>query len=126
MLGLGDIAVPGLFCALLAKWDAVKMAQGSSKGFLYLNFILLMYILSLVTTIAGPSVFNLLEHVAVAGVVGALQVVMVVFNHAQPALLYICPFLLIGSVAMASARKGLNCHVKECKVNCLYLSPSQF
>ena len=23
MLGLGDIAVPGLFCALLAKWDAV-------------------------------------------------------------------------------------------------------
>ena len=23
MLGLGDIAVPGMFCALLAKWDAV-------------------------------------------------------------------------------------------------------
>lgn len=84
MLGLGDIAVPGLFCALLAKWDAVptlaelqgsfwcvtshvcsaaacsaarcqvKMAEGSSHGFTYLNIILLMYILSLITTIAGP------------------------------------------------------------------------
>eukprot|EP00435_Cladocopium_sp_Y103_P053141 s514_g16.t5 len=54
MLGLGDIAVPGLFCALLAKWDAVKIAEGSSNGFTYLNIILVMYILSLVTTIAGP------------------------------------------------------------------------
>eukprot|EP00434_Breviolum_minutum_P028405 symbB.v1.2.025128.t1/scaffold2423.1/size79540/3 len=82
MLGLGDIAVPGMFCALLAKWDAVKMAQGCSNGFVYLNVLLLMYILSLATTIA----------------------VMVVFNHAQPALLYICPYLLIGSVAVAIAR----------------------
>jgi len=108
MLGLGDIAVPGLFCALLAKWDAVptlaelqgsfwchvcsaarcqvKMAEGSSHGFTYLNIILLMYILSLVTTIA----------------------VMVVFNHAQPALLYICPYLLIGSVAVAFRRGELS------------------
>lgn len=31
---------------------------------------------------------------------------MVVFNHAQPALLYICPYLLIGSVAVAIARGG--------------------
>eukprot|EP00438_Fugacium_kawagutii_P009183 Skav206224 [mRNA] locus=scaffold1844:608918:610015:- [translate_table: standard] len=85
MLGLGDIAVPGLFCALLAKWDAVKMGEGSSKGFTYLNVILLMYILSLATTI----------------------VVMVVFNHAQPALLYICPYLLLGSAAVALARRGL-------------------
>ena len=86
MLGLGDIAVPGLFCALLAKWDAVpvselqgsfwcvlcsvaarcqvKMSEGSSRGFTYLNIILLMYILSLVTTIAGPpgaAVFDILS-----------------------------------------------------------------
>lgn len=86
MLGLGDIAVPGLFCALLAKWDAVKMAEGSSQGFTYLNVILLMYILSLVTTIA----------------------VMVVFNHAQPALLYICPYLLISSVSVALRRGELS------------------
>eukprot|EP00435_Cladocopium_sp_Y103_P053154 s514_g16.t9 len=65
MLGLGDIAVPGLFCALLAKWDAVKIAEGSSN-------------------------------------------VMVVFNHAQPALLYICPYLLIGSVAVAFHRGELS------------------
>ena len=33
---------------------------------------------------------------------------MVVFNHAQPALLYICPYLLLGSVAVAFRRGELS------------------
>ncbi|CAK8995423.1 Minor histocompatibility antigen H13 (Intramembrane protease 1) (IMP-1) (IMPAS-1) (hIMP1) (Presenilin-like protein 3) (Signal peptide peptidase) [Durusdinium trenchii] len=82
MLGLGDIAVPGLFTSFLAKWDAVKMSEGSSTGFIYLNVAIMMYILSLAATIAA----------------------MIIFNHAQPALLYICPGLLLGSIGVAFAR----------------------
>ena len=41
-------------------------------------------------------------------IISDLQAVMVVFNHAQPALLYICPYLLIGSVAVAFRRGELS------------------
>merc|ERR1719444_682526 len=40
MLGLGDIAVPGIFVAFMAKWDAVKMGEKASKSFVYLNTIM--------------------------------------------------------------------------------------
>eukprot|EP00439_Symbiodinium_sp_Y106_P084841 s357_g26.t2 len=85
MLGLGDIAVPGLFAAFLAKWDAVNMAAGSSKSFVYLNCCLLAYMLSLVLTVT----------------------VMMIFQHAQPALLYICTCVLLASLAVAHARGEL-------------------
>ncbi|OLQ04983.1 Minor histocompatibility antigen H13 [Symbiodinium microadriaticum] len=85
MLGLGDIAVPGLFASFLAKWDAVNIAAGSSKSFVYLNFCLLAYMLSLILTVT----------------------VMMIFQHAQPALLYICPCVLLASLAVARARGEL-------------------
>lgn len=82
MLGLGDIAVPGLFIAFLAKWDAVKMGEKASSSFVYLNTVMVAYVLSLVTTVA----------------------IMLFFNHAQPALLYIVPYILIASCFTALAR----------------------
>lgn len=82
MLGLGDIAVPGLFIAFMAKWDAVKMGEKASASFVYLNSIMVAYVLSLVTTVA----------------------IMLIFNHAQPALLYIVPYILVTSVAVALVR----------------------
>ncbi|CAE7283362.1 Hm13 [Symbiodinium natans] len=85
MLGLGDIAVPGLFMAFLAKWDAVRMADGFSSNFIYLRSALFAYVLSLITT----------------------KTVMMAFQHAQPALLYICPYLIIASVCTALARGEL-------------------
>jgi len=82
MLGLGDIAVPGLFIAFMAKWDAVKIAEKKSSSFVYLNWIMVAYVLSLMTTVA----------------------IMLLFNHAQPALLYIVPYILIASVVVALVR----------------------
>merc|ERR1719163_731922 len=82
MLGLGDIAVPGLFIAFLAKWDAVKMGEKASNSFVYLNVVMIAYVLSLVTTVA----------------------IMLFFNHAQPALLYIVPYVLITAVSTALVR----------------------
>merc|ERR1712150_451962 len=82
MLGLGDIVVPGLFIAFMAKWDAVIMAKGASKSFVYLNAIMFSYVLSLLTTVA----------------------IMLFFNAAQPALLYIVPYIVLTSVIVALAR----------------------
>merc|ERR1712226_177692 len=82
MLGLGDIVVPGIFIAFLAKWDAVKMGEGKSDSFVYLNTTMGAYTLSLITTLS----------------------VMLFFNAAQPALLYIVPYVLIASLVLAFSR----------------------
>uniref|UniRef100_A0A7S0NF84 Signal peptide peptidase n=1 Tax=Hanusia phi TaxID=3032 RepID=A0A7S0NF84_9CRYP len=76
MLGLGDIVIPGLFIALLLRWDiarAVKQGKTITEGckvFFYTNFI--AYILGLVMTV----------------------VFMIWFKAAQPALLYLVPACL--------------------------------
>lgn len=82
MLGLGDIVVPGIFIAFLAKWDAVKMGEGKLSSFVYLNSAMVAYVLSLITTVS----------------------IMLFFNAAQPALLYIVPYVLIASLVVALAR----------------------
>merc|ERR1712226_180307 len=50
MLGLGDIVVPGIFFAFLAKFDAFKISEGVSTSFVYLNSVMVSYVLSLMTT----------------------------------------------------------------------------
>merc|ERR1711953_993672 len=85
MLGLGDIVVPGLFIAFLAKFDAVIMEEGTAQSFVYLNATMIAYALSLVTTVS----------------------IMLFFNAAQPALLYIVPYVLIASLLVAVSRGEL-------------------
>lgn len=85
MLGLGDIVVPGLFLSWLAKWDAYLMGEKITNSFVYLHTSLVAYVFSLVTTVA----------------------VMLVYNAAQPALLYIVPYLLIASLGYALYRGEL-------------------
>eukprot|EP00747_Dinoflagellata_sp_TGD_P116204 gnl/TRDRNA2_/TRDRNA2_172319_c1_seq2.p1 gnl/TRDRNA2_/TRDRNA2_172319_c1~~gnl/TRDRNA2_/TRDRNA2_172319_c1_seq2.p1 ORF type:complete len:525 (+),score=139.31 gnl/TRDRNA2_/TRDRNA2_172319_c1_seq2:81-1577(+) len=82
MLGLGDIVVPGIYIAFLAKWDAVLIGQKKAKSMVYLNVTMVSYALALVTTVG----------------------VMLIFNAAQPALLYIVPYVLLTSVALALVR----------------------
>nr|ACO10472.1 Minor histocompatibility antigen H13 [Caligus rogercresseyi] len=65
MLGLGDIVIPGIFVALLLRYD--KSLGRGSHFYFYTCF--LAYILGLLTTIG----------------------VMHTFKHAQPALLYLSP-----------------------------------
>ena len=81
MLGLGDIVVPGLFIAFLAKFDVTRVEKGPLSMCNYLNITMVAYCLSIVTTV----------------------VVMLFFNAAQPALLYIVPFILISSMLTAVA-----------------------
>lgn len=75
LLGLGDIIVPGFFICqtLVFSKDYVK------KGSLYFTTSVVAYTLSLINTMA----------------------VMVAFQHGQPALLFIVPWLLLSFCAVA-------------------------
>lgn len=75
MLGLGDIVVPGIFLAILLRFDNQRLKadptrKGARKG--YFHTAVVGYVVGLATTIA----------------------VMNVFKAAQPALLYIVPAVL--------------------------------
>jgi len=80
MLGLGDIVIPGIFIALLLRFDA-KHSQKAKKAFkkTYFSITFLAYVLGLATTIF----------------------VMHTFQAAQPALLYLVPFCIGASLVTA-------------------------
>ncbi|KAI9515711.1 Minor histocompatibility antigen H13 [Dissostichus eleginoides] len=79
MLGLGDIVIPGIFIALLLRFDVSLKKQ--SKTYFYSSF--LAYIFGL-----GLTIF-----------------VMHTFKHAQPALLYLVP-ACIGFPCLVALVKG--------------------
>jgi len=79
MLGLGDIVIPGIFVALLLRYD-YSLNRGNSRFYFYTTF--LAYIAGLVLTI----------------------VVMHFYKHAQPALLYLVPACLGAPILMALVR----------------------
>lgn len=65
MLGLGDIVIPGIFIALLLRFD--NSLKRKSKTYFYSAYV--AYFLGLMLTI----------------------LIMHIFRHAQPALLYLVP-----------------------------------
>jgi len=82
LLGLGDIVIPGIFIALLLRYDL--SLKRNSKLYFYTCFF--AYVLALFLTIF----------------------VMHVFKHAQPALLYIVPLCLIFPLTVALIKGDLN------------------
>eukprot|EP01132_Coremiostelium_polycephalum_P006100 gene6100-7599_t len=85
MLGLGDIVLPGIFIALLLRFDRhlfVESKKKKSMSTIYFTSTLIAYALGLATCIF----------------------VMHTFQHAQPALLYLVPFC-IGSSMITSMVK---------------------
>ncbi|XP_069687121.1 minor histocompatibility antigen H13 [Periplaneta americana] len=79
MLGLGDIVIPGIFIALLLRFD--NSLKRNSNTYFYVTFI--AYFMGLMATIF----------------------VMHVFKHAQPALLYLVPACL-GTPLLLALLKG--------------------
>ncbi|XP_022123296.2 minor histocompatibility antigen H13 [Pieris rapae] len=82
MLGLGDIVVPGIFIALLLRFD--KSLKRNSEFYFRATFT--AYIVGLLATI----------------------VVMHVFKHAQPALLYLVPACLATPLTLALLKGDIN------------------
>lgn len=93
MLGLGDIVIPGIFIALLLRFDASKfVASGGEKpkpasefSKTYFNCCIVGYVLGLATTLY----------------------VMYTFQAAQPALLYLSPACLLFSFIPALVKGDL-------------------
>lgn len=81
MLGLGDIVIPGIFIALLLRFDC-SLKRKSSLYF-YVTFV--AYFLGLMATIF----------------------VMHVYKHAQPALLYLVPACVATPILVAAIRGEL-------------------
>lgn len=74
MLGLGDIVIPGAFIAMLLRYDMSRESSSKKKpSTLYFSVSFLAYIIALFVTI----------------------LILQLFKHAQPALLYIVPLCLI-------------------------------
>jgi len=86
MLGLGDIVIPGIFIALLLRFDH-SLNRGSN---LYFKTCFAAYFLGLLCTIF----------------------VMHVFKHAQPALLYLVPACLIAPTLVALCKGDLKAMLK--------------
>jgi minor histocompatibility antigen H13 len=89
LLGLGDIVIPGFFLALLLRFDAHQADipvhytdVHASFPKPYFHSALIFYILGMATTMA----------------------VMIFFEAAQPALLYLVPACLISSLGCAMMR----------------------
>ncbi|XP_013137485.1 PREDICTED: minor histocompatibility antigen H13 [Papilio polytes] len=82
MLGLGDIVVPGIFIALLLRFDK-SLRRGSE---LYFRATFLAYVAGLLATI----------------------LVMHVWRHAQPALLYLVPACLATPLTLALLKGDIN------------------
>jgi len=74
MLGLGDIVIPGIFVSICLKYDvdkAIKKRVKTLKDFRleYFNLCFIGYVLGIVATFSA----------------------LLIFNHAQPALLFLVP-----------------------------------
>jgi len=89
MIGLGDIVIPGIFVAFMARMDFINNLLSSKakkiqnirfnlKNFKFFSFTMFGYILGIATTLF----------------------IMFQFNHPQPALLYLVPGCLLTSLLM--------------------------
>ncbi|KAI5816574.1 signal peptide peptidase-domain-containing protein [Pyronema omphalodes] len=97
MLGLGDIVLPGIFIAMALRYDLWRFYEIKHLGFwdsvsigsfpkTYFNASMVGYVVGMVTTL----------------------VVMHVFKHAQPALLYLVPGVLSAVWGTAAAKGELS------------------
>ena len=92
MIGLGDIVIPGIYVALMLRFDIYlyrKAKKDISKfGFKNMKYFLVTFIfynIGIITTLCS----------------------MYFFNHAQPALLYLVPCTLISSTFTALINKDI-------------------
>ncbi|CAH8619132.1 unnamed protein product [Schistosoma haematobium] len=87
LLGLGDIVVPGIFIAMLLRFDT-KLGRNNSHAYFYSGYA--AYIVAIIMTF----------------------VMMHVFKHAQPALLYLVPACLGAPLLMALVKNDLSAMFK--------------
>lgn len=102
MIGLGDIVIPGVYVALMLRLDYLRVLRKlKDQGTGLMTDSLGNFIIPFNFT--NFSTFILTFFGYFAGILSTL-IVMNVFQHAQPALLYLVPGVLIGSSLAAIIR----------------------
>ena len=99
LLGLGDIVVPGLFLALLLRFDYTRHVAGQPKRKSLVPLDIEF------ASFPKPYFYNAMC-AYVAGLVLTVGV-MVLFAHGQPALLYLCPAVSLAALGTAVYRGEL-------------------
>merc|ERR1712196_497813 len=99
LLGLGDIVIPAFFIALLLRWDQRRSLAARTNGKCVLRRTRPSANVSHKDKIYFHAVF-----VAYVAALGTTVFSMLVMNAAQPALLYIVPFIVGASFLTAWAR----------------------
>ena len=110
ILGLGDIVIPGIFVSLCLRFDVLKSIkierlsdsiEQEKKGKLETNSTVKFLI---------QQVNSVSKNYFIAVIVGYLiaiittVVIMIVFDHGQPALLYLVPGCILSVMILALAR----------------------
>lgn len=90
MLGLGDIVIPGFFIAMILRYDAMRSLQKAARDSFSTNSLFAegTFLATMVSYVLG---------------LGMTLFVMFYFSAAQPALLYLVPACLSGSMLSALA-----------------------
>ena len=109
ILGLGDIVIPGIFVSLCLRFDVLKtinkeklvdMIEAESKGE---DVSVIKYLMN--QAITAPKSYFTAVNVGYLFAIVATIVVMLVFDHGQPALLYLVPGCIL-FVIFTALRKG--------------------
>ena len=100
IIGIGDIALPGIFWAMMLRYDFLRAVTQTKESFTIENFEKLKDSLDF----KKPYFYTALWGYSL----GLLTTIIIfkVFNSAQPALLYINPFMLGSSIIMATLWKS--------------------
>lgn len=111
ILGLGDIVIPGIFMSLCLRFDVLKrldishlnnVIEGEKKG-KYENGTFYKYVVS--TANMAPKHYFLSVIVGYLIAIITTIVIMFIFNHGQPALLYLVPGCIL-AVLICALVKG--------------------
>lgn len=103
MIGLGDIVIPGIYVALILRYDYLRvLGKMKEKGEKILTDAKGNFIIPFTFNNFATFIFTFFGYFL--GILSTL-IVMNVFDHAQPALLYLVPGVLIGSSLPALFRR---------------------
>ncbi len=115
MLGLGDIVIPGIFIALILRFDYSLRSNDApidQTKRTYFNSVMVAYVIGLLTTVLvmywfqAAQVFAhrlLLPSTSTSTFTSTTNPVLCC--HEQPALLYLVPACLLGTMGPAAAKR---------------------
>ncbi len=112
MLGLGDIVIPGIFIAILLRFDMRYLTSLQTTTLLFAFYFSIRQFFSfnfclLSLNRNNSQVYFKSTFVAYILALFLTIFIMHVFKHAQPALLYIVPLILVVPLSIALIRGDL-------------------